>query len=577
MEISVEPSKTYAVTTSGSCTVTDADGLELCTASSGSQAFFVATTPTVTVSDDGAKVSRATFNYALAVAGLLGGGDKLPAGYTRLEFLESTGTQHINTGLKATGSLKISLEVEPMLLQAASGNTNYVFGSEYTEKGNIVFSMAYSGAWGKAPVYLYGTQKVRLSTDTVKSNARNKFVFDENSVYREGTLLELYNPGSQSKASLEKEEFTSSKTMLLFGSFHNNGNLNRYKEARVYSFEINDNAAKASLLNYVPALDPSGTPCMFDLVTRTPFKNAGSGQFVAGMTLSQVRGLRLPAGGGKLTLSLPHEASIDRLAQAALERARANGWELTLQYAEAEVPAGYRRLEYLESTGEQYIDTGVKLSNESEVGCELLITQARPDGNSQAFFGVFSSPTFRAYSTSEKTLAINAGENKNDLIARFDNFEVDEKCKLRVTNSKTYLNERQSMPYELVPFETSDACHVFSANTLGYTYWSYARIYSFSVSRAGEMQVDYVPCIAPDGKLGMYNRVDGTMKENAGSGAFIAGLATVDDVRKLWLPETGGELTVSVPADTPDSAVEQLRKNNPTWQIAIQIRTDNEN
>ena len=102
-----------------------------------------------------------------------------------------------------------------------------------------------------------------------------------------------------------------------------------------------------------------------------------------------------------------------------------------------------------------------------------------------------------------------------------------------------------------------------------------SRVYSFSISRAGEMQVDYVPCISPEGKLGMYNKVDGTMQANAGTGAFIAGLATVDAVRTLWLPETGGELTVSVPADTPDSAVEQLRKNNPSWQIAIQYRTEN--
>ena len=108
-------------------------------------------------------------------------------------------------------------------------------------------------------------------------------------------------------------------------------------------------------------------------------------------------------------------------------------------------------------------------------------------------------------------------------------------------------------------------------------YRSASRIYSFSISRAGEIQVDYVPCIAPNGALGMYNKVDGTLKENAGSGSFIAGLATVDDVLNLWLPETGGELTISVPADTPDSAVDQLRTNNPTWQIAIQYRTDNEN
>jgi hypothetical protein len=308
---------------------------------------------------------------------------------------------------------------------------------------------------------------------------------------------------------------------------------------------------------------------MYDLVTRQPFRNNGTGQFTVGMTLEQVRSLSLPTAGGKLTLSLPYEASIDKLAQTALEQARANGWELTLQYADSDVPAGYRKLDFLESTGTQWINTGVKLSNESEVRCEWeLVTQ---ENYNQSLYGVVTK--FGAYadiagSTVEIPHFYYGGEAKYYWGVTGKHTVVHNSKSVTLDGVTQYFSEGSEMTEEVTAYLFG-----YPSSSLGFL----GRIYSFSISRAGEMQVDYVPCISPDGKLGMYNKVDGTMHEHAGAVAFIAGLATIDDVRNLWLPETNGELTVSVPADTPDSAVDQLRANNPTWQIAIQFRTDNEN
>lgn len=33
-------------------------------------------------------------------------------------------------------------------------------------------------------------------------------------------------------------------------------------------------------VNFIPAIDPTGAPCMFDLVSRKPFYNAGTGDFI---------------------------------------------------------------------------------------------------------------------------------------------------------------------------------------------------------------------------------------------------------------------------------------------------------
>ena len=259
MEISVEPSKTYAVTTSGSCTVTDADGLELCTASSGSQAFFVATTPTVTISDDGAKVSRATFNYALAALGLLGGGDKLPAGYTRLEFLESTGTQWVSTGIVPTSRAGFRVRLSGPL--STGSGWGYLFGTQ-NASGGTRFYLAHSTRFvaGFGADVLSNVQSVENEWLEVNYGNSGKF-----------------NIGSTS-INLQPLNFAPLYEFLLFRmAYRGNSPSDPTKPIRVFAFELTEDAK--IVCNMVPALDPTGAPCMFDLVGRQPYYNSGTGDF----------------------------------------------------------------------------------------------------------------------------------------------------------------------------------------------------------------------------------------------------------------------------------------------------------
>lgn len=93
---------TYAVTSATTCTVTDANGLVLCTAEPGSQAFFVATTPAISFSDPAAVVT-ATFNAApakLMALGLLGGGDKVDPFLKYAECVTVADMQAVNPDYK---------------------------------------------------------------------------------------------------------------------------------------------------------------------------------------------------------------------------------------------------------------------------------------------------------------------------------------------------------------------------------------------------------------------------------------------------------------------------------------------
>lgn len=51
-----------------------------------------------------------------------------------------------------------------------------------------------------------------------------------------------------------------------------------YSKCRFY--ELKCKKTGIDIANYVPTIDPTGAPCMFDLVTRRPFYNSGSGDFL---------------------------------------------------------------------------------------------------------------------------------------------------------------------------------------------------------------------------------------------------------------------------------------------------------
>ena len=199
--------------------------------------------------------------------------DGLPTSYRKLEYLEGTGKQFINTGVRGTGALKIDLEVEAT---AWDGFVNYIFGTEGRLDGNpgLVFSMNYNGGYGTVGAYFYGTQSAYGGRQHAL-NTRYKYVFDENVVYRNGVLFPWRGGGA-----FDKEEFITTRDILLFGSYHDNGTLQITSGKQVFAFSIFDNAADEPVLNYIPALDnTTGQPGMYDTVNRVFKTNVGRGDF----------------------------------------------------------------------------------------------------------------------------------------------------------------------------------------------------------------------------------------------------------------------------------------------------------
>ncbi|MBO4683275.1 MAG: hypothetical protein J5611_01705 [Alphaproteobacteria bacterium] len=193
----------------------------------------------------------------------------LPAGYTQLEYLESTGTQYIDTGIQLTAdtldiTISSSVEFVDLTLTEYSVGSRMFYGSPptfgiqvYTNGPNI-FNQHVS-----YPVSLNTRYRIiTTTTSTMRSISANNIKLKdgfERSI-TDGTKINVF--GTQ--------EYTA----------HNAG-----ANIKLYEMQISKNSRV--IRNFVPAQrDSDGELGMYDTVSNTFFTNSGTGEFVAGPVFS---------------------------------------------------------------------------------------------------------------------------------------------------------------------------------------------------------------------------------------------------------------------------------------------------
>lgn len=240
-------------------------------------------------------------------------GNKLPAGYLAAEFLESTGTQYIKTQASYTGEGVLQTE---FLLPSVYGQ-HCIWGARKSDYTNAFYLIVRNNN------DILGSPCSPASFSAPLANHKYKVVVDYANFKVDGEIAK--NTGGIN---------TYSPYIYLF-AYNAAGNAQNKDGLRLFYF---DSTITSPHLKMLPTLDSNGVPCMFDKVTRKPFYNSGTGQFIVGMTLSQARKLsKLPSTGGSLTVSLPWEAQLvqhNAEVEAALKTAKNNGWTITVQYRE---------------------------------------------------------------------------------------------------------------------------------------------------------------------------------------------------------------------------------------------------
>ena len=205
------------------------------------------------------------------------------------------------------------------------------------------------------------------------------------------------------------------------------------------------------------------------------------------------------------------------------------------------LPGAYQRVEYLESTGTQYIDTGAPVS----YGCVITIAfntykLNTSDNNIQygwRYSGGYNGPSQLYLNANgdfgNKVVVIGVsafGTGSNDwfsidadntvvLDSLFSTIQVNGQD---VTSGKYYNFDRGAA------FDANGSSRynpfLFALNNIGTpsAFSKYTRIYKYTVEQNGKRVVNFIPCIRKsDSKPGMYDTVSKTFYTNAGTGEFV--------------------------------------------------------
>lgn len=190
------------------------------------------------------------------------GGGRLPIGWIELEYLESTGTQWIDTGIvpdNLTGLWELSSKrsIYEDYVSSGARNTQTRFygycGLRLPEvsygRGAYVYSGYSIAHWDDYCDYRHNYMNSREIT-------ANNHVLVSNIVTISGITSNI----------------------VMFG-YSSGTTTNVIKcHSRIKYLKLSQGSVLVR--SFIPALDHTGRPCMFDLVTRRPFYNQGTGEFL---------------------------------------------------------------------------------------------------------------------------------------------------------------------------------------------------------------------------------------------------------------------------------------------------------
>lgn len=399
----------------------------------------------------------------------------LPAGYTQVEYIQSSGTQYIDTGFKPTAKTKIVADVE--FTQKGSGYYSgyYISPSWFSFGVNSQFEFYMGNTYALGPTA--HTNRVTITMDAANKTA---------------------SVGSDSYAISYSSFTTASYTMPIFAMRRDASTIANHARMKLYSFKIYDNGTL--IRDFVPCKNASGTIGLYDMANNKFYANAGTGTFTVGP-----------------------EVTGDGVARKG--KAMYVGAENT---EKRNLPSGYTQVGYLVMTGTQYVDLEFKPNQDTKLDIITMPTSvANFAGNGNGFspYGVstnYNSNAYECYSQNGQYefnydgqvgyVGIATAGHKLHIVQDKNNITVSD---LTSGEEWTYAFTYQAFtaPYNLILGGIYRGSAILGAQKIGP-----AKVYN-----NGTLVRDCVPCVSANGIAGMYDMATGKFRTNAGTGTFDIG------------------------------------------------------
>lgn len=431
------------------------------------------------------------------------GQGRLPEGYTELEYIESTGTQCIDTGFAPNNNTRAVADLE---LMSDITETFAVFGGRTSASKNS-FCM-----WVVAGEFRTDFGSNNLLTSSVANKGR--YYIDKNKASVTINGIEENNNPSTFQSDNAMAIFTVKETSPNSGV--ENGFDERMISARLYSFTIFDDGEK--IRDLVPCETVNGEVGMYDLVGSKFYGNSGTGAFIAGPEIiipdEPMTEVGLSIGGEKWSIDLGgntlgegHVLTIDSDGTAKIEASR--------------LPEGYTELEYIESAEKSWLDTGFYPTNNTSFELDAHILD---QDSGEHHIMTVNTPDY---------FALKLSSNLTNYQARWGNQELKEIAHSGQLYSRhlfkgdkgTYsIDGGAKTTYSPNTFTQTLSLALFANRiSTGAQQFTNARAYSLKIWENDVLERDFVPCRNASGTVGMYDLVGSKFYGNSGTGSFLAG------------------------------------------------------
>ena len=364
--------------------------------------------------------------------------------YCEVEYLEGTGTQYIDTGLDYFADFEVGIQLRTSVSNKALGNGAFYCMQRYNQANPYWY---FSTGTGASNSYI-------TSTPITEHHIMK---WKDNKIYADGVLLTDFTKSSNTP-----------NRMYLYSADGNN----KYPNM-IYFCKLWEPNSGLLVRDFIPVLDFSLKPCMYDKISGKLFYNQGTGDdFSYGREIHYV--------------------------------------------------------DYIESTGTQYIDTNYAFTDDFAWEIDF-------DGidRGKTIFGGRTSSTRTAllYQKTlgqgiETTCPINAMTGDQTPFQLADLSSGHHTVKMSVASNKGSVWVDNVQVYNEQSFTGTYISGVTQAifadkfGTNDYREQSTSKVYSVKMWQASTLVRDYIPAIDENGVGFMFDKATHTIYDNAGTGLF---------------------------------------------------------
>lgn len=395
----------------------------------------------------------------------------LPSGYKRLEYIQSSGTQYVDTGVSAPSGFQADIDFELASLSTTSIN-DAIIGAH---NDSAPYSRNYFAA--KAAGFEVGVGEAYLQGEVPTTNER--YMVDVSTVYSDIHLVVNSVEHSLTTDISATDEHSANTLYLLW--CHGGSKWFSKCACKLYACRIY--ASGKLVRDFIPCISDTDEVGLWDDVNAVFYGNAGTGTFTAGPVIA-------------------------------------------IAADESEII----KLEYIQSSGTQYIDTNVSAPKGFRITCDAEFTSLPNTLN--MLFGSHdaASPYYRNFLAARNTGKWEIGAyNPTD----FGSVSVNTKYSIDVCTisgaigcSINGIDQIVDSSIAASTVRSSRTVYVFGLNYPDGLLPSNMKLYGLKMyldADGSNLVRDYIPAKLSDGTVGLYDKLNGLLYINVGTGTFISG------------------------------------------------------